>query len=97
MPVSCYYTHSHSLSQSSQIKRFKYKISRDILERIKAEKRRTGARPSSLIRALFHCSPPELSADMIDNWVNGRTKKAYWEHVNWVLEQYAALPNKLPS
>lgn len=97
MPASCHYAHSCSIPQNGQTKRYKYEIGIDILKRIKAEKQRTGISPISLLRSLFHCCPPELSADMINNWVAGRTKRAYWEHVNWVLEQYSAIPDKLPA
>ncbi|MEO9919456.1 MAG: hypothetical protein ABJF89_10235 [Parasphingorhabdus sp.] len=32
---------------------------------------------------------------MIDRWISGRTEKANWEHVDWVLKRYASLPTKL--
>ena len=95
MPATCYYVHSNPVPQNGRTRRYRYEIEIDTLQRIREEKQRTGTSPIALLRSLFHCSPPELSADMINNWVTGRTRKAYWEHVNWVLEQYSRLPDRL--
>ncbi|MEP3225710.1 MAG: hypothetical protein ABJO01_07035 [Parasphingorhabdus sp.] len=97
MPDTCNYTHSNAIEtveMAPATKRFKYQINADDLNRIEAEKRRTGKGSRGLLHAMHHAYPPELSADMIDNWMSGRTKKAYWEHVHWVLERYAILPTK---
>ena len=96
MADSCFYAHVNIVEQSTATKRYKYEIDRETLELIKSEKRRTGKGPAKLIRDAFHISPPELSAEIVNNWISGRTKKAYWEHVDWVLARYAKLPNKVP-
>ncbi|MEP2987859.1 MAG: hypothetical protein ABJN65_18030 [Parasphingorhabdus sp.] len=93
MSDSCFYTHSNVIIQNSATKRYKYKIEPELLEQIKLEKERTGISASRLLRSHYHLCPPELSADMIGNWLSGRTTKAYWEHVNWVLERYTAIPS----
>ncbi len=96
MSDSCFYAQANIIQQNSFIKRYKYTVDPDALDQIRAEKKRTGVGTSKLVRSNFHICPPELSADMIDNWLSGRTSKAYWEHVNWVLERYSALPTLCP-
>lgn len=94
MPNTYFSKNFSAIEESSVTKRYKYKIGNEVLDRIKAEKMRTGTGARGLLHAMHHIYPPELSGDMINNWISGRTKKAYWEHVNWVLERYAILPTK---
>jgi len=71
-------------------------ITADLLEKLKAERERTGVTPSALLR---HCgSPPPdgLSLHMPGAWLRGTTKAANPKHVVWVLEAYASLPSTRP-
>ncbi|MEO9635574.1 MAG: hypothetical protein ABJP58_13085 [Parasphingorhabdus sp.] len=83
------------IGRSNVARRYKYKVSGIVLNRIKADKLRTGVGSRALLHGLGHMCPQGLSADMIDRWISGRTEKANWEHVDWVLKRYASLPTKL--
>jgi hypothetical protein len=75
------------------MKRYRYEIDENVISKIKAERLRTGMGSRSIMRGMRSYTPKELSAEQIDRWLSGKTKKAYYENFTWVLERYSDLPS----
>ncbi|MEM7778759.1 MAG: hypothetical protein AAF697_00030 [Pseudomonadota bacterium] len=69
-------------------------ISREIIEKLETEKRRTAMTPAALFK---HCGlvPPDgLKAHSVNAWIRGKTKQAKQKHIDFVLTAYASFPNE---
>lgn len=68
-------------------------ISDHYLEALEAEILRTGIRPPKLFDRAINV-PEKLSAQTINRWRSGATRRARPAHMNWVLREYRRKPNK---
>lgn len=70
-------------------------ITAELLEKLKAERERTGVGPTALLRGTASDPerPPTLKGIMITNWLSGTAKSARPGHVFYVLKRWAALPD----
>ena len=80
---------------SDDMKAQRHPITADYLDRLRAEKERTGFAQWALLNGA-DIVPEGLSSRMIGYWLSGQTKTATREHLDFVLDQWARLPDKPP-
>lgn len=67
-------------------------LTKDILQRLLQEKRRTQCGSVTLLKDAKEV-PPGLTPMMVDSWLDGRVKTAAPEHLQFVLDAYAHIPD----
>lgn len=70
-------------------------ITAELLQKLKAERKRTGVGPTALLRGTAGDPdrPSTLKGIMITNWLSGTAKSARPGHVAYVLRRWEALPD----
>ncbi|WP_157081330.1 hypothetical protein [Novosphingobium naphthalenivorans] len=68
-------------------------ITIELAATLRVERERTGYSPVSLLRRFASSCPQHLTHTTIGGWMNLKTKTGNAEHIFWVLNRYADLPD----
>ena len=72
------------------------RLTPEIRARLRSEAERTGQSWASFLRAMPD-KPPGLTANLLSRWACAQLKNVPAEYLDWVLERFAAMPDKPPK